>query len=412
MSLSRQAFDLQVRDDFPLLVRYPRLSFLDTAATTQKPASVIAAEQSFYETSYANIHRAVYDLAAQATEQYEGVRGIASDFLDAPPEGVIVFTRNATEALNLAAWIESQRLTAGDEILLSVAEHHSNILPWRRCAERTGARLVWVGVTDDGCFDESDFYRKLSQRTAVVALTHVSNVLGFVAPLASLVPAAHDVGARVVIDMAQSAVRVPVSVRELGVDYAAFSGHKMYGPTGAGFLYAKRAVLDRAEPLLVGGGTVQQVTQDATVWQEVPLRFEAGTPALAQVVALRAALEYVSSLTLKRIGEHEQQLIAYTLERLQGLSGVHLYGPTTSSDRVGVFSFTLSSGGRVLHSHDVCQVADDHGVAVRGGHHCAQPLMAVLGVPELVRASLGVYSTRSDIDRLCDALEVAVCTFA
>lgn len=393
---------LNLRADFPLLKNHPELVYLDSAATTHKPQIVIEAEQRFTATSYANVHRAVYTLASEATEAYEQARAAAATFINAAPEE-IVFTSNATHALNLAAAIETSRLQPGDEILLSVTEHHSNLLPWRRLAQCTGAQLQWIELAEDHSFNLTDFHRKLSAHTKIVAISHISNVLGYITPLAEIIAAAHHTGARVVIDAAQSAGRLPLDVRQLDADYLAVSGHKLYGPTGTGWLYAKHAYLENAEPLLTGGGTVQEVTRHTAVWQNSPLRFEAGTPNITGAIGLHAAINYIKKLGLETIWEHEQTLVDYALPRLAEIDGLRLY----SAGEAGIFSFSLSANQKPLHSHDVSEIANHYNVALRGGHHCAQPLMTALGVADLTRASVGVYNSVEDIDRLIIALETA-----
>lgn len=403
--------ELAVRDDFPIFKHHPEWVYLDTAATTQKPRVVLDAERHFYETSYANIHRSFYDIGLQATEAYEAVRAQAARFMGAATAESIIFTANATAALNLAAYIESQRLQPGDEILISVAGHHSNIVPWQRLATQVGATLKWIEVTPEGRLDLSDFRQKLSAKTKVVAVEHVSNVLGYVTPLAEIITAAHQVGARVVVDTAQSAARLPIDVQTLDIDYLAVSGHKLYGPTGTGWLYAKPELLADREPQLVGGGTINTVTRDKVTWNDVPLRFEAGTPHLAGVVGLGAAISYLENIGMQHVWEHDQMITTYALEQLQQLPEVTIYGPTTAGQRAGVISFSLTVAGQTIHSHDLTTIANDHHVAVRAGQHCAHPLLQQLQVPEITRLSTGVYTTKSDLDQLVRALQAVIQTF-
>jgi cysteine desulfurase/selenocysteine lyase len=388
--------------DFPLLMAQPDLIYLDSAATTQLPRAVIEAQRQVYETSYANPHRGVYTLATQATEAYEQVREQLGRFLGAERPEEIIFTSNATQALHLAASIEEQRLTAGDEIVVSVAEHHSNLLPWYRLAERTGARLRWLELEDKQRLTTASLRSVLSERTKIVAISSVSNVLGAITPLPDIIAAAHAVGARVVVDAAQSIPLLPVNVRELAVDYLALSPHKFYGPPGVGVLYARYSHIREAEPLIAGGGTVATVSRQTATWLPSPQRFEAGTQNLPAVIGVGAALQYLESIGLNTIRRHLQELTTYTLHVLSTIPGLTLYGPLAK--RAPIFSFTLRAGQHPLHSHDVCQLADAQRLALRSGHHCAQPLLAALGVTDLTRASLGLYTTRADVDRLGEVL--------
>jgi len=379
--------DLGVRKDFPVFESYPDLVFLDNAATTQKPKAVIEAEAEFYKKSYANIHRGTYDLAYKATEAFEGTRKKVAEFIGVK-ENEIVFTSNATSALNLAAHIEGQRLRVGDEIIVSVAGHHSNILPWQRVAKQTGAKVVWLELGER-------IEDKLSDKTRVIAIAQVTNVTGDILPIFD-----RERGIiRSVLDCAQSAGRMPIDVKELGVDYAAFSGHKLYGPTGSGWLYAKEDNLVGAEPLLVGGGTIKKVERDKTEWAEVPLRFEAGTPDIASVVGLGVAIDYLKKIGMREVWRHDKELAAYMFEELKKIKGLKIFG----QGKTGVMSFRLDG----VHSHDLAEVANGRGVAIRAGHHCAQLLMRALGAQEVTRASLGVYNTKEDVDRLAEAIEAA-----
>lgn len=403
--------ELSVRQDFPIFTHHPEWVYLDTAATTQKPQVVLDAERYFYETSYANIHRSFYDIGLKATEEFEQVRAKAARFINAQSAQSIVFTPNATGALNLTAHLESQRLQPGDEILVSVAGHHSNILPWQRLAKQTDTPLQWLELTGDGRLDIQDFKNKLSAKTKLVAIEHVSNVLGYVTPLADIITAAHEVGARVVVDTAQSTARLPIDVQSLDADYVAVSGHKMYGPTGTGWLYAKPELLNDMEPQLIGGGTIHTVTREEVTWNDVPLRFEAGTPHIAGVIGLGAAISYLENIGMSAVWEHDQMITAYALEKLQSLPEVRVYGPLTAEQRAGVISFSVTVADQPIHSHDVTTLADQHHVAVRAGQHCAHPLLQQLRVPEITRLSTGVYTTKSDIDQLVQALQAVISTF-
>jgi cysteine desulfurase/selenocysteine lyase len=406
------AFDLGLKKDFPVFTHHPSLVFLDNAATTQKPQVVIDTQRETYEKSYANVHRAVYDLAAQATEKFENTRIDIAAFIGAQSADEIIFTRNATEALNLIAWIEAPNIQAGDEILISVAEHHSNLLPWQRLACKRGAKLTWIELDEEQKLDLDDFQKKLSPETKLVAVAHVSNVLGHAAPLDKIIPAAHAVGAKVVVDAAQSAARFGINVQELDADYMAFSSHKMYGPTGVGFLYAKKKYIEKAEPMIIGGGTIKRVTREAAMWHDAPLKFEGGTPAIAEVIALGAAIQYMQRIGMENIWAHDQAITAYALEKLSEVEGLQVYGPAMSENRAGIISFTFQVGQRIVHPHDVAEIANTEHVAIRGGHHCAQVLMDTLQVPALNRISIGVYNTQEDIDRAVEALEKTTSIFS
>lgn len=393
------------RDDFPLLAGASSLTYLDSAATTQKPAVVIEAERHFYQTAYANPHRGLYDLAILATDQYENVRDVVATFSGASSQEII-FTANATHALNLSAYLAGQQLQTGDEIVLSVANHHSVVLPWQRVAQERGAHLVWVGRTSEGYLDLADLATKLSARTKVVVVEHISNVLGTITPLSAVVKLAHQVGACVVVDAAQSSSYLPLNMHELDIDYAAFSGHKAYGPSGTGWLYAKSVHLQNSEPLLLGGGMVETVGEMSATWLPAPLRFEAGTPNVAGVVGLGAAITYIESLGYEWIQAHEQALTTSLLTMLAHEPGITIIGPATERDRRGIVAFTLEVQGQPVHSHDIASIVNSQGVAIRAGHHCAQPLLQYLKLPEVARASVGVYTTMADIERLQAALQV------
>lgn len=401
---------LIARDLFPLLTQQRKLHYLDSAATTQQPASVLAAQDQFIRSSYGPVHRSVYDLGATATAAYEGARDRLATFLGATTDEII-FTKSATEALNLAAWIEAPRLQPGDEILISVAEHHSNLLPWQRLASQRQAKLQWIELRA-GELDLADFRAKLSSRTKIVAVTHLSNVLGVTTPLDDIVAAAHQVEARVVVDAAQSVSRLPLSVAPLDADYLAFSGHKMYGPTGIGVLYARKDVLEKAEPLHVGGGMVAEVTRHRARWLDGPARFEGGTPPVVPAIGLAAAVDFIDQVGLANIGQHEQQLTAYALKQLTTVPGIKIFGPRQVAARAGLLSWQMEVVGKIIHSHDIATIIGNAQVAIRAGHHCAQPLMEALGVTDLARASWGVYTSSDDIDALILALGQVYATFA
>ena len=393
-----------LRQDFPILARtsngYP-LAYLDNAATTQKPRTVLDTLTRFYETSNANIHRGVYALSEQASELYEQARVRVTQFLNAPDPRQIIFTRGTTEAINLVAqsWARP-RLQSGDRLLLTEMEHHSNLVPWQLAAQATGAKLDYVAVTPAGHLDLDQLASQLAQSPKLLAITLVSNVLGTINPLREIIATAHDHGVPVLVDAAQAAGRIPVDVQELDCDFLAFSGHKIYGPTGIGVLYAKSKHLDAMEPWQGGGGMIAKVEREYSTWGEVPAKFEAGTPPIAEAVGLHAALDYVERWGVAEIREHERTLTDLALRRLLEEPEVTVFGPHHPTERTGLVSFALAG----VHPHDVAQVLDESGIAVRAGHHCAQVLHERLGVGATVRMSFGVYNTVSEIHRAVDAL--------
>ena len=396
-----------IRADFPILSRTVHgkpLVYLDNAATTQKPRQVIDALVNYYSRYNANIHRGIHALAEEATAAYEAVRERTAAFLHAPSARSIVFTRNATEAINLVAhaWGRAT-LKAGDGILLTEMEHHSNLVPWQLLAHATGATLSFVGLTDEGYLKLEDYERLLTAKTKLVALTHMSNVLGTINPVARLIEQAHRHGALVLIDAAQSVPHLPVDVGRLGCDFLACSAHKMLGPTGVGVLYAREALLESMDPFLGGGEMIADVQLDRSTWNDIPWKFEAGTPNIADVIAFGEALAYLERVGLDAIHAHERELSAYAVKRLREAEDIVLYGPPNLEDRGGVVSFNLNG----LHPHDVGTVLDQEGVAIRAGHHCAKPLMRRLGVTATARASMYLYNTMEDVDRLVDAVQTA-----
>ena len=393
-----------LRQDFPILARTSNghpLAYLDNAATTQKPRTVLDTLTRFYETSNANIHRGVYALSEQASELYEQARVRVTQFLNAPDPRQIIFTRGTTEAINLVAqsWARP-RLQSGDRLLLTEMEHHSNLVPWQLAVQATGAKLDYVAVTPAGHLDLDQLASQLAQSPKLLAITLVSNVLGTINPLREIIATAHDHGVPVLVDAAQAAGRVPVDVQELDCDFLAFSGHKIYGPTGIGVLYAKAKHLDAMEPWQGGGGMIAKVEREYSTWGEVPAKFEAGTPPIAEAVGLHAALDYVERWGVAEIREHERTLTDLALGRLLEEPEVTVFGPHHATERTGLVSFALAG----VHPHDVAQVLDESGIAVRAGHHCAQVLHERLGVGATVRMSFGVYNTVSEIHRAVDAL--------
>ena len=402
----------KIRHDFPILDRQVHgkpLVYLDNAATTQKPRQVIEALSRFYSHSNANIHRGIHTLAEEATAAYEAVREHTARFIGAPAARSIVFTRNATEAINLFAHAWGRKFVKpGDQILLSELEHHSNLVPWQLLAQATGASLAFVPIDDAGRLQVDRLEALLGSRTKLVAITHMSNVLGTITPVERIIERAHARGALVLIDAAQSVPHLPVDVQRLGCDALAFSAHKMLGPTGVGVLYAREALLEAMDPFLGGGEMIADVQPTTSTWNEIPWKFEAGTPNIADVVAFGEALAYLERIGLEHVHAHERDLAAYAWTRLQELGDVTLYGPDPATgDRGGVVSFNLAG----LHPHDVGTVLDAEGVAIRAGHHCAKPLMRRLGVAATARASFYLYNSRADVDRLIEALRMAQAFF-
>jgi cysteine desulfurase/selenocysteine lyase len=390
------------RADFPILgerVHSRPLVYLDNGATTQKPASVIYAEGAYYRHSNANVHRGVHLLSQRATEAYEAARGKIARFINAEGPEEIVFVRGTTEAINLVAQSYARPLLKpGDEILISEMEHHSNIVPWQLVCEQTGAALKVVPIDDTGALDADAYERLLSERTRLVAITHLANALGSITPVERIVGAAHAKGVPVLLDGAQAIAHLPVDVRALDCDFYAFSGHKMYGPTGIGVLYAKAALLEAMPPWQGGGDMIRAVTFEKTEYNAIPWKFEAGTPNIAGAIALGTALDYIDGIGMEVIAAHEDDLLAYATDALRGTPGLRLIG--TAPDKASILSFVLDG----VHAHDVGTILDHHGVAVRAGHHCAMPVMQRFGVPATVRASLALYNTREDIDVLVEGL--------
>ena len=399
-----------VRKDFPILGRSVHgrpLVYLDNAATTQKPRAVIDALVHYYENYNANIHRGLHALAEEATSRYEEAREKTAQFIGAPDPRAIVFTRNTTEAINLVAnaW-GRKNLRTGDEILLTVMEHHSNLVPWQLLAKATGARLRHVDIDEEGRLVWQDFQRLLGPKTRLVACTHMSNVLGTINPVADVARLAHERGALLLVDGAQSVPHLPVDVSASGgldCDFLAFSAHKMLGPTGVGVLYARPELLEEMDPFLGGGEMIARVLLEESTWNEVPWKYEAGTPNIADVIAFGAALEYLRGLGMDEVRAHEVEMTAYALDALSSIPEVAVYGPPDAESRGGVVSFNLGD----LHPHDLGTVLDHHGVAVRAGHHCAQPLMRRLGVVATARASFYVYNRKEEVDVLVEGIQQA-----
>ena len=395
-----------IRKDFPILERQVHgkpLVYLDSTATSQKPRQVIEAITGFYEDHNANVHRGIYALAEEATEAYESARAKIASFLGAPDPSTIVFTRGTTESINLVAHAWGRTfLREGDEVVLTEMEHHSNIVPWQLAAKDTGAVLRYAPITDDGLLDVDAFRALLTDRTKLVAVSGQSNVLGTLPPLRDIAALAHDAGAKVLVDGAQFVSHNPVDVAALDVDFLTFSGHKMLGPTGSGGLYGRRELLEAMGPYHGGGEMIMEVYPDRSTYKEPPFKFEAGTPPIAQAVGLGAAVDYLEGIGMDAVRAHERELTAHALERLSGI-GARIFGPTDLDLRGGAVSFWLKD----VHPHDLAQVLDQEGVAIRAGHHCAQILMRRLGVPATARASFYVYNVAEDVDALVAALEKA-----
>ena len=402
----RSMFDVaSIREDFPILQRQVHgkpLVYLDNAATTQKPRAVIEALVHFYEHHNANIHRAIHALGEEATSAYEETRAKVAHFINAPRPECIVFTRNTTEAINLVAYAWGrENIGPGDEIVLTEMEHHSNLVPWQRLAQETGGTVKYIGVADDGTLALNDLGSFIGERVKLVAVTHVSNALGTINPVEEIVAAAHRRGAVAVVDGAQSAPHMPVDVQALDCDFYAFSAHKMLGPTGVGVLYGRYELLDAMQPFLSGGEMIRRVRLDGTNWNDVPWKFEAGTPNIADVIAFSAALDYLTALGMANVRAHEEELTAYALRRLRQREELIIYGPLDASRRGGVVSFNYPE----IHPHDVGTILDREGVAIRAGHHCAQPLMNRFGVAGTVRASFYIYNTAEEVDALLQGIE-------
>jgi cysteine desulfurase / selenocysteine lyase len=391
-----------VRRDFPIFERNPGLVFLDSGASAQKPAAVIDGVAEYYRSDYANVHRGVYRLSARSTELYEGAREKVRRFLNAADAREIVFVRNATEGINLVAqsW-GATFLKAGDEVLITVMEHHANIVPWQLLRDRVGLKLVVAPIDATGGLDMVAFEKLLTSRTKLVAVTQVSNVTGAMLPVESIARLAHARGAKVLLDGCQAAPRLPVDVQALDCDFYVFSGHKTYGPTGIGVLYGKKAVLDTMPPWQGGGDMILEVTFEKTTFQEPPHRFEAGTPDISGAIGLGIALDYIESLGRDAVFEHEAALTGYGVDRLSTMPGVHLLG--AGQRRLAILSVHVDG----IHPHDLATVLDQHQVAIRAGHHCAQPFLDCLGLAATARASLGVYNDESDIDAFADAIKAA-----
>lgn len=391
----------KIRADFPILQKYPQIAYLDNAATTQKPSSVIACESRYYEEENANPLRGLYMLSQKATEVYEDARALVKDFIHASSTEEIVFTRNATESLNLVAYSGSEAfLNEGDEILITIMEHHSNILPWQQAAKRKGAVLKYLECDAHGQITEEAFREALSEKTKIVSMTQVSNVLGIRNDIKTFAAIAHEQGALFVCDGAQSVPHIKVDVQDLGVDFLVFSGHKMLAPMGIGVLYGRRELLDRMPPFLFGGEMIEYVTRESATYAELPHKFEAGTVNAGGAAGLAEAIRYYERIGFDVIEQREQELSAYAMKKLLEVPYLHMLGSEDPKNHHGIFTFTIEG----VHPHDIAAILDADDVNVRAGHHCAQPLMKFLGTPSTARASVSFYNTEEEIDRLAESL--------
>ena len=392
----------KIRKDFPILdqiVNDEPLVYLDNAATTQKPKAVLEAVNRYYQEDNANVHRGVHTLAERATASYEAARETVRRFINASSTKEVLFTRGTTTGLNWIGRFAEEILEEGDEVLISIMEHHSNILPWQEACRKSGAKLVYVYLKDGG-LDLEDFRKKLTDRTKFVSIAHASNVLGVINPVQEIAQLAHEKGAIVVVDGAQSVPHMKIDVQKLDADFFVFSGHKMAGPTGIGVLYGKEQYLNQMSPVEFGGEMIDFVYEQSATWKELPWKFEAGTPNMAGAIGLAAAIDYLEAIGMDEIEHHEQDLIAYVFPKLQAIEGLKIYGSQDLAKRSGVISFNLGD----LHPHDLATALDYEGVAVRAGHHCAQPLIQYLEVPATARASFYLYNTKEDCDKLVEAL--------
>ncbi len=402
----------EIREDFPILSRMVHgkpLVYLDSTASSQKPRSVIEAMSSYYETTHANVHRGVYELSEEATARMERARVKTARFINARQSKQVIFTRNTTESINLVAYSWGYaNIHAGDLIVLTELEHHSNLVPWQLLAQRSGARLEFVPISDDGLLRLDIYAQLLEQQPKLVAFTHMSNVLGTINPVQEMIALAHAAGAVVLIDAAQSVPHLPVDVQALDADFLCFSAHKMLGPTGIGVLYGKRDLLEGMPPFMGGGDMIRRVGLRESTWNDLPWKFEAGTPAIAEAIGLGAAVDYLNALGMEHVAAHEQEITAYAMEQLRQVPGLTIYGPE-ASQRGGVISFTLGD----IHPHDLASILDQQvGVAVRAGHHCAQPLMERFGLAATARASFYVYTIKQDVDTLVQGLHQALEIFS
>lgn len=405
IGVQKNSYDVaRIRADFPVLNREVRpgvpLVYLDSTATSQKPLAVIQTIESFYRDTNANIHRGIHTLAEEATAAYERARVRVAEFINAPSPRQVIFTRNATESINLVAYTWGRaNLKAGDVIILTEMEHHSNLVPWQMLAAERNLRLEFIPVTDQGVLDLQVYHQLLELRPRLVAFTHMSNVLGTITPAVEIIRLAHQAGAITLVDGAQSVPHFPINVQELDLDFLAFSGHKMCGPTGVGVLYGRKELLESMPPFLGGGDMIKRVHLRSFAPNELPYKFEAGTPAIAEVIGLGAAVDYLDEVGMQAIANHEHEVVAYALERLEEVPGIKVFGPDAEL-KGGVVSFTLEG----VHPHDISQILDTDGIAIRAGHHCAMPLHEKFDIPATARASFYLYNTKDEVDKLIESI--------
>ena len=390
----------QIRNDFPILQRKihnKQLIYFDNAATSQKPKQVIDAIDDYYKNHNANIHRSIHQIGEEATEAYEKAHEKTADFINAGSYQNIVFTKNTTESLNLLAYSLTSKLKKGDKIVISQMEHHSNFVPWQQLAKQRGLKLNFIKIDEEGNLDQNSVQENINKNTKIVSLTHVSNVLGTINPIKEIAKIAHENGALMVVDGAQSVPHMPIDVKQLDADFFAFSGHKMLGPTGIGALYGKKELLEEMQPFLYGGEMIREVSFDDTTFNELPWKFEAGTMNIAEAVGLSAAIDYLNQVGMEQIRNRDKELVDYAMAQLKGIEWIKTYGP---KERGAVISFNVKG----VHAHDVAQILDSEGIAVRAGHHCCMPLMSILNVPATARASFYLYNTEKEIDNFIEAL--------
>lgn len=399
----------QWKSDFPFFIAHPELVYLDSAATALKPQPVIDAVNDYYVKSSVNVHRGLYKLSEETTAAYEAVRENVRGFINAASTREVIFTSGTTESINIIArtWAR-QNIRRGEEIVVSILDHHSNIVPWQMLSKEVGCTVQFIDCDANGELNLEHYGQLLSRRTRLVSLPHVSNVLGTVNHLRPMIQKAYAIGAKVMIDAAQSAGHMPIDVEYLNCDFLAFSGHKIGGPTGVGILYGREKLLEATQPLFGGGDMIREVHTTHATWNDLPWKFEAGTPAIAEVLGLGAAITYLRSIGLSVVRAHEKEVMSYALTRLAKISGITIYGPKDAARQNGAISFSLKG----IHPHDIAALLDQKNIAIRAGHHCAMPLMERLGVPATARASFGLYSSKSDIDALVEGLEYVIKTFA
>ena len=402
MLKTKTIFDVEsIRKDFPILQRKIHgkpLVYFDNAATSQKPRQVIEAIDFYYKNYNANIHRSIHQLGEEATAKFEEAHQKTADFINADSYQNIVFTKNTTESLNLVAYSLTAGLKKDDEIVISQMEHHSNFVPWQQLAKQRGLKLKFIKINKNGELDNDSINQNITKKTRIVSLTHVSNVLGTINPIEKIINIAHENNALMVVDGAQAAPHMPVDVKKLDADFYAFSGHKMLGPTGIGVLYGKKELLEEMQPFLYGGEMIREVKFDDTKFNDLPWKFEAGTMNIAEGIGLGAAIDYLNKIGMDNVQKHDRELVGYAMEKLNGIGGIKIYGP---DERDAVISFNVGN----IHAHDVAQVLDSEGVAIRAGHHCCMPLMSVLGVPATARASFYLYNTEKEVDVFINAIK-------